>query len=120
MIRILKENDIVDIEHLSDKQIQDMYDEQESRIQIFVDTAIDNIIQSLPKYVEAIKSEIIKEYIPSYYFDKNGELEIVTDSDDFEDRMEEIKDIIKLKNTSDSLLTDDLNNIIKRIIVGED
>jgi hypothetical protein len=103
---------------MSNKQIQQLYDTQKSRINRLVQVKIDMILEKLPKYVDNITMDIIKDIIPSYYFDRDN-LIIIDDSEDFEDRIEEIKDVVRLKDTSDDAINDDIDDIISKIIIGE-
>lgn len=118
MIQIIKEENS-SIENMTDAQIQELYNKQKSRIENLVQLKIDILLEKLPKYKEAIVKEVIRDAIPNYYFDKNGELEIVADSDDFEDRMEEIKDIMRLQDSADDVINNDIDDIIEKIIIGE-
>lgn len=113
MIRILKENNT--IENMSNEEIQQLFNEQKNRINSLVKTQIDTIIEKLYKYTDAITNMIIKDEISNYYLDKN-DLIIVDDSDDFEDRMEEIKEILSLSNLTDDRIDSDINDIIVKII----
>ena len=117
MIQIIKEENS-SIENMTDAQIQELYDKQKSRIEDLVQLKIDIILEKLPKYKEAIVKEVIRDAIPNYYFDKD-DLVIVSDSDDFEDRMEEIKDIMRLQDSTDDIINNDIDDIIEKIITGE-
>lgn len=116
MIRILKEND--NIENMTDEQIQQMYDEQKIRIDKLVQSKIDDIVKNFPKYKESIVKEIITDTVSSFYFD-NDDLVIVAKTDDFEDRMYEIKEIMSLRDLSDDYIESDIDDIIIRIMSGE-
>lgn len=116
MIRILKE---ANIENLDDNQIQELYDIQKSRIGDKVESAIDLLLEKLPKYKDAIVKEIIRDYIPNYYFDKNDNLIVVDKGDDFEDRIDEIKSIKYLQDQEDDILDSEITEIINKIISGE-
>lgn len=118
MIRILKEAD-ESIEHLSDEQIEELYATQKSRMNDKVESVIDLLLEKLPKYKEAIVKEILRDYIPNYFFDKNDNLIVVGKDDDFEDRIEEIKSIKHLENKNDEIIESEIEEIIKKIIVGE-
>ena len=116
MIRILKENNT--IENMSNEEIQQLFNEQKNRINILVKTKIDTITETLYRYTDAITNMIIKDEISNYYFDKD-DLIIVDDSDDFEDRMEEIKEILKLSNLTDDRINSNINDIIVKVISGD-
>lgn len=118
MIRILNEAD-ESIENLSDEQIEELYNVQKSRITDKVESAIDLFLEKLPKYKEAIVKELIRDYIPSYYFDKNDNLEVVGQGDDFEDRIDEIKSIKYLQDRTDDTIESEIQDIIGKILVGE-
>lgn len=118
MIRILKEVDVSN-ENLTDNQIQNLYDTQKNRIIDKTQVVIDMIVEKLSKYKESIVNEVMTEYISSIYFDNNHELIIVSDDDDIEDRIEEIKDINKLSNISDESVENEINDIIKKILFND-
>ena len=116
MIRILKEmNDSMDsFENISDEQIESIYNRQKIRIRNMVESKIDLILEKLSRYKDAITKGIINEYISSYYL-QNDTLDIVG-QDDLEERIEQIKEIIKLQNTSDDSLEIDINDFIEKIL----
>lgn len=116
MIRILKESDN---ERLTDEEIQKLYDEQKMRINNKVQSIVDIIIEKLPKFIDNISDSILKDYISSYYIDDNNDIIIIGETDDFEERMQEIKEIKQLQNASDSIIESDINDIIEKIITNE-
>lgn len=118
MIRILKEAD-ESIENLTDEQIEELYIAQKSRIMTKVESIIDILLEKLPKYKEAIVKEILRDYIPNYFFDKNDKLIVVDKDNDFEDRIDEINSIKYLQNKDDEVIESEIEEIIEKIIVGE-
>ena len=113
MIRILKENN-----NLSDKEINAKFDKQKERVNLLANNIVDDLIESIYKMKEYCALEIIQDYIPKFYFDKNNNFEVI-DEDDIEERMEQINSINELENMSDDSIIDELKDIILNGLTGE-
>lgn len=125
MIKILSESNNID---LINEQIQAKYDEQLSRIKLLTQTQIDIIVENLYKSKDAIINQLIRDYISSYYLQKDNSLDIIevdneADLDDKEsmitDRNNEIAEINILADTTDDSLLYDINEIISKIVSND-
>lgn len=125
MIKILSESNNLD---LTNEQIQAKYNEQLSRIKLLAQTQIDIIVEKLYKSKDAIVNQLIRDYISSYYLQKDNSLDIIevdneTDLDDKEsmitDRNNEIAEINILANTTDDSLLYDINEIISKMVSND-
>lgn len=125
MIKILSESNNVD---LTNEQIQTKYDEQLSRIKLLAQTQIDVIVEKLYKSKDAIVNQLIRDYISSYYLQKDNSLDIIevdneADLEDKEsmttDRNNEIAEINILADTTDDSLLYDINEIISKMVSND-
>lgn len=125
MIKILSESNNT---NLTNEQIQAKYDEQLTRIKSLTQTQIDNIVEKLYKSKDAITNQLIRDFISSYYFTKNNNLDIIevdnnADLEDKEsmitDRNNEIAEINILANTTDDSLLYDINEIISKMVSND-